>query len=58
LEILQRLQQCHRDRGEQLCKKGNTRDRRNTYRILDNIKADLREAGSENVGGVLADKLH
>jgi hypothetical protein len=52
----QRLQKCHRDRGEQLCKKDNTRDRRNTYRILDNIKADLREAGREDVGGgVLAD---
>jgi hypothetical protein len=52
-----------RDGGEQLCKKGNTRERRNIYRILDNIKADLREAGCEDVvvgggGGVLADKLH
>ena len=34
------------------------RERRNTYRILDNIKADLREAGCKDGGGVLADKLH
>jgi hypothetical protein len=32
------------------------RKRRN--RILDNIKADLREAGCEDVGGGVADKLH
>lgn len=40
-----------RDGGEQLCKKGNMRDRRDTYRILDNIKADFREVGCEDVGG-------